>query len=134
MPPLSVCPDRRDLERLLLGLLPEAEAQALEEHVAQCGACVETLRALRADDALVEAIRAGGQAGSLPSDPVAERLMVQLRQRERDGALGGEALASLRELCAGLAPPERPGEIGRLGPYQVVKVIGTGGMGVVFQA
>src|SRR5205807_1160956 len=33
-----------------------------------------------------------------------------------------------------LAPPERPDEIGRLGSYRLLKVIGAGGMGVVFEA
>jgi formylglycine-generating enzyme required for sulfatase activity len=33
-----------------------------------------------------------------------------------------------------LAPPEQPDEIGRLGGYRVLKVLGAGGMGVVFQA
>jgi hypothetical protein len=33
-----------------------------------------------------------------------------------------------------LAPPQGPDEMGRLGPYRVLKVLGTGAMGVVFQA
>jgi serine/threonine protein kinase len=33
-----------------------------------------------------------------------------------------------------LAPPEAPDELGRLGHYAVLKVLGTGAMGVVFQA
>src|SRR3954468_8384476 len=33
-----------------------------------------------------------------------------------------------------LAPPQAPDEIGRLGPYRVLKVLGQGGLGVVFQA
>ncbi|HEV3261263.1 MAG TPA: serine/threonine-protein kinase [Gemmataceae bacterium] len=33
-----------------------------------------------------------------------------------------------------LAPAQGPQELGRLGPYRVLKVIGAGGMGVVFQA
>jgi hypothetical protein len=38
------------------------------------------------------------------------------------------------ELLSFLAPAQRPDELGRLGPYRVFKVLGTGGMGVVFQA
>src|SRR5262245_33264902 len=33
-----------------------------------------------------------------------------------------------------LARPEQPDEIGRLGPYRVRKLLGIGGMGVVFEA
>jgi len=33
-----------------------------------------------------------------------------------------------------LLPPERGDEIGRLGPYRVLSILGAGGMGVVFQA
>jgi hypothetical protein len=33
-----------------------------------------------------------------------------------------------------LRPPQQQGELGWLGPYRVLKVLGTGGMGIVFQA
>ena len=42
-------------------------------------------------------------------------------------AAGGERLNFL-------APPQGPGELGRLGPYRVRKVLGAGGMGMVLMA
>lgn len=38
------------------------------------------------------------------------------------------------DLTAFLAPPQKPDELGRLGPYRILKILGSGGMGVVFHA
>ncbi len=50
------------------------------------------------------------------------------------GQTAGGARAEPRLAYDFLAPAQAPDEIGRLGPYRVLKVLGAGGMGVVFQA
>jgi serine/threonine protein kinase len=81
--------------------------------------------ALLADLEVVLAMAPAAQQASrwtdvLPQDPA--RIVPQ------------PAAKASAEALALLAPAQSAGELGRLGPYQVLRVLGEGGMGVVFQA
>jgi eukaryotic-like serine/threonine-protein kinase len=79
----------------------------------RCGNC---LRAVLVDP---YSTKAPPQAESLASDPESPTL--------------AEIVDTPRNKCM-LAPPQTADEIGRLGPYRVLKILGIGGMGVVYKA
>jgi len=136
------CPDGAVLSLFALGQMPEAEIESLGDHIAQCQQCVRTLESLQQRDTLLEALAADPNAS--PGDPtesvrvVIERLKIAAKSKQALAATTtGDAATDAREKQPSLeflAAPEQPDEIGRLGAYRVLKLLGQGGMGLVFQA
>jgi hypothetical protein len=125
----SICdPQRIDL--FLEQKLSEAEQTDFERHLDDCDACRRRLEASAAGDEIWSGVR-----DSLRDD-----------QRSPDGDAGGEETGdvpaeAVAEDCAGvqnsvlklLAPTDDDRMLGRWGAYEVVGVIGSGGMGVVLK-
>jgi tetratricopeptide (TPR) repeat protein len=130
--PSTPCPDEQWLRRFSLGDLPEAEGQRIELHLAGCARCVHALETLHADDRVRDALRV--------EPPVEEPRVVQLTERMRllwlapTAALAPLGPAAAKEIEGLLDPPGGPGELGRVGSYRVLQVLGVGGAGVVFLA
>jgi serine/threonine protein kinase len=67
------------------------------------------------------------EAATVPPGPSYGAATAAMRQ-------AAQAVGVRPELYDFLAPPQAPEELGRLGHYRVLRVLGSGGMGVVFQA
>jgi eukaryotic-like serine/threonine-protein kinase len=143
----STCVGAADLREYLLGRMAEPTAAAVETHVASCPECRKLLPTIRAEDDFVASFR-DQAATPLPADPQLDQLAERLHCLLQTLPIGsdattppdGEAAAPASDLedtldrSLTLGPPQSPNEIGRLGGYRVLKELGRGGMGVVYQA
>jgi anti-sigma factor RsiW len=150
------CPSREELQQLATGMLPEPPATEVESHVLECPACQATTASLKLGDTFVDEVRQGARqaqhaSGQLAAEDQArvERLIADLsglhqasggdtdvvsQQPPPTGVAPAAKGDLLAELSAYWQPPQRADELGRLGGYRVLRLLGAGGMGGVFLA
>jgi serine/threonine protein kinase len=140
------CPTAAALQSLASGRLPEWEAESLARHLGRCPPCEAAYDALF--QPIIQALRTAEPAGTHPEWERIDHLISRLERLTQAGenAAGaptvnegsGQAadtdapVTSVRPEAV-LAPPQAAGEIGRLGKYRVLEVLGRGGMGIVFR-
>ena len=140
MPTMKPCPGKDYLHQFSLGQVKEPEAEDLEAHLAHCPQCVDTMHTIKGEDTLIEAMRAQAALARPKIDETVSHLMVVLKGWKPPGSLDGsgarteDGSSAVQELIAMLAPPAGPEELGRLGSYRILRVLGVGGMGAVFEA
>ncbi len=124
---VSLCPDRGELQEYLLGAVSDVRATALEKHLAECPSCLETVETLGAEDPFVCALREGASGADLQD--VDSELLERLCNLPP--TLPPTLTDPPFEVGNLLLPAVSADEIGCMGPYRVLRVLGAGGMGVV---
>ena len=116
-------PERIDL--FLEQKLSDEEQSALESHLTDCGDCRQRLETAAASEDVSSEICESLRDEQLPPDGLASG---------DSDSTAEETFSSQATVLKLLAPTDDDRMIGRWGTYEVVGVVGTGGMGVVLKA
>jgi serine/threonine protein kinase len=130
---VTSCPDQIRLRELLDRSLPDDEQAELIGHLDGCKSCQRSLEELAGDSSLTQAALHVAEEQP-PQNSAYWRALQQL-----GGDAAGQTRASphptvVEEVSLDfLSPAEDPQYLGRLSHFEVVQVIGHGGMGVVLK-
>jgi serine/threonine protein kinase len=132
------CPSSMVLSDLLLGRLDDSRAMQLEEHIGLCSECQRVVDDLVNDLPLTSTIRVSSSTPKITSgipDELVSRLEDLASQfTQVSWAIDSPEASEYSPEEVGIAPPNTIDEVGVLGPYRLKKLLGAGGMGMVYLA
>ena len=131
----QLCPDPARLRRLAEGTLASAEQEELTHHLDACPDCQRGLEEVAAGrPAWARAVRHVDRERLSPDSAFWPAVRQLEHEIDRGDATVAEGEVSEEIELDFLGPPEAEGSIGRLDRFDVVEVIGRGGMGIVLKA
>lgn len=136
------CPPLAELEKLIHGRCTDARNAALCEHVGSCPVCQQRLDQLSGSSSDIADHLRDAQNETPATDSAYWKALAAVEENLRQTMLippNGEVSDDTPSPEGGikldfLQPPDKPDRLGKLGPFDIVRVVGRGGMGVVLHA
>lgn len=143
---VPACPREVELQDLMLGALPNDRANTLGMHLLQCEGCADKVAKVPCSDVFLQSFRKSllQNPKSYLSAPVA-RLIARMQEIDSEMSTNGHDSMKLTwdlvhddRGVAGprvvVSPPRPTSEPCRITGYRVIRMLGQGGMGTVFEA
>ncbi|MDW8243592.1 MAG: serine/threonine-protein kinase [Thermogemmata sp.] len=133
--PAGECLEAGELERLIRGRLSSSRAALAVEHLSQCPRCQNRLEQLAAGSETLTAALRELASNQPPRHSAFHRALQAIEYELGMTTVVPEKRSDMpSDDLRFLTPCDEPGCLGRLGPFRIRRVLGRGGMGVVFQA
>ncbi|MBN2580454.1 MAG: protein kinase [Pirellulales bacterium] len=128
----EVCPDETKIEQMLDGTLPSEAQRRIALHLENCPACQDKFEQFARRATLLP--EGAPQPDERRQETVLHRLMEKLSGGRPEAGEQADSPQGEEPYLPFLHPADDPEHLGRLGPYDVISMIGQGGMGVVLKA